>query len=313
MKNTSKKKGEISGIFVVDKPEGVTSREIDNRIKKIAKPSKVGHLGTLDPFAGGVLPILIGSATRLADYLDEQPKVYTATIAIGISTDTWDITGDVDDVDDASKLPDELILEALLSFEGEITQKIPPYSAAKRGGKRSYDLARKGESSHPGTKRVTVYKFENIQIARDIKEYEPGKKIQFAFINFILECSRGTYVRSIAFELGERLKMPATLVYLRRINASGFSDNIATKIDSVDDKTLEKSLKDKIISPRYALPHLPEIILNDQLAEKVKNGFQLRFDGAPGRYKLIHNDSLLALAEKSDGDHKLKYLCVLAI
>lgn len=213
---------ESSGILVIDKPGGMTSFNVDSRIKKELKCLKVGHAGTLDPFATGVLPVLINKATKIQDRLINLSKSYEGTFEIGVSTNTLDISGEVLDnkVADISEI--ERIVSYLNGLKGDFIQKIPAFSAKKVNGVPLYKYARKKISPGNGdfTNTVNIYEF-------NISSYDSR------YINFSCTVSKGTYLRAIAQDIMDKFDIPARLYRLRRTSAGGFDISQAVTLDSV--------------------------------------------------------------------------------
>ena len=201
-----------SGVLILDKPAGVTSHDVVNRVRRRTGCRRVGHAGTLDPMATGVLVVCVGAATRLIEYLQTDPKVYEAVVAFGMETDTQDITGAVIRRSDARHLTDEMIEERLQRFRGPIMQLPPMVSAVHVGGKRLYELARRGIEIERQPREVTVHSLT-------LLSFEPGPA---PTARLRVECSSGTYVRTLAADLGRSLGCGAALAELRRTRAGRF-------------------------------------------------------------------------------------------
>jgi tRNA pseudouridine55 synthase len=213
----------ISGIIVIDKPENMTSFKVDSIIKKELNCSKVGHAGTLDPFATGVLPVLLNKATKLQDSLVNLPKSYEGTFKLGIATDTLDITGIKNSERDISESETESAVLYLNTLKGDFVQKIPAFSARKHKGVPLYKYARKKIEvvlDNP-TSLVTIYNFE-------------AKSLEDLFINFKCTVSKGTYVRAIAQDIIDKFNIPAHLYSLKRTNAGGFDISEAISLESIE-------------------------------------------------------------------------------
>ena len=196
-----------NGFFVIDKPAGITSHDVVSRVRRILGTKKVGHTGTLDPFATGVLPIAVNDGTKVIPFLDEGYKTYEALLRLGVTTDTLDMTGAVLSEADPSCITREQLLSLLSEFTGSISQIPPMYSAIKQGGQPLYKLARQGLEIERKARDVEIYSLELLSF-----------NLPFAAICVV--CSRGTYVRSLADDIGRRLGCGAALQELRRI-ASG--------------------------------------------------------------------------------------------
>ena len=250
------------GLILVDKPEGITSFSAVNAIKRKAQEKRVGHTGTLDPMATGVLPILLGRATALSSLLLEGDKRYIAEIKLGLTTDTDDITGNVISEKEVNitKIEAET---ALKGFLGEIEQTPPMYSAIKKDGVRLYKLAREGKTAEIPSRKITVYEVNIISELND----ENIIKVEF----FV---SKGTYIRSLARDLGEKLGCGATLYSLRRTATCGFDIDSCVSLDDLN----EENIKNHILSEELAVSHLREIFVTEKQAVRFSNGGQLSFD-----------------------------------
>ena len=193
----------MDGIIVVNKPSGCTSHDIVSKIRKSLKLKKVGHTGTLDPLATGVLPILLGNATKLSKYLINHDKEYVATIKLGVKTDTGDIEGSIIDEQKVPLFTEEQIIEALNSFVGKQKQMPPMYSAIKVNGKKLYEYARNGDKIEVATRDIEIYNISFLQ-------YIDNK------IKFKVSCSKGTYIRSLCEDIAQKLNTVGTMENLER-------------------------------------------------------------------------------------------------
>lgn len=198
------------GLLLVDKPSGPTSHDVVQRVRRALQENKIGHCGTLDPEAVGLLVLTVGRATRLTRFLIRAPKVYEGVIRFGITTDTWDAAGEVTAVTDPGHLDEARIHDAMAGLNGEVEQPVPPFSARKIGGVKQYERARRGEEVPEATKAVTIFDFSAIG------ELD-GDRLPFR-----LSCSTGTYARSLAQQLGQELGCGAHLESLRRIQVGPF-------------------------------------------------------------------------------------------
>jgi tRNA pseudouridine55 synthase len=256
----------VEGILPLFKPAGLTSHDCVFKLRKILRTKKVGHTGTLDPDVTGVLPICIGKATKVAEYITDAGKVYEGEVTIGFSTTTEDASGERVE----SKIVDrvisrEEILKVLHSFTGEIEQTPPMYSAVKVGGTRLYEYARKGIEVERPTRKVTIY---SIELLDDRDEYI-GETVSF---QFRVSCSKGTYIRTLAVMIGESLGFPAHMSSLKRVQSAGITLEDCLTFDEIE-KLMENDMISSVLRPlELALSHLPKYIINDKVAEKVKNG-----------------------------------------
>lgn len=238
------------GIVVIDKPAGWTSHDVVAKLRGVLGTRKVGHSGTLDPAATGVLVLGVGSATRLLRFVTDLPKSYVGEIVLGVETSTLDAQGDVCAIHDMSAVSDEQVREAAQGFVGQIMQVPPMVSAVKVGGKRLYDLARRGEEIEREPRRVEVYRFE--------LEAVPGES---GVWRCTVDCSSGTYIRSLAADLGAALGGGAHLRSLRREAVGGFTIDDARAVDS------------PVLRPASdAVAHLRACVVSGDLAIRVGHG-----------------------------------------
>jgi tRNA pseudouridine55 synthase len=269
------------GIIIVDKPAGWTSHDVVARSRRILREKRVGHTGTLDPFATGVLVLLTGRATRLAQFLAGAEKEYEATIRLGFATDTGDLTGARRESADASagmnegaadcaSLTCERIEAALSSMRGEIEQVPPMYSAKKVGGKKLYELARRGEEIERKAARVRVSEFEIVAEADGA--FLLGNDDGTCDVRARVVCSAGTYVRVLAESVGERLGTGAHLSALRRTRAGALRIENAVTPDELLKLCESGRAGEFLIPPEAALPHLPSAHLTGDEARRVRHG-----------------------------------------
>lgn len=247
--------------MLINKPKDITSFGVVAKIKWLLHEKRVGHTGTLDPMATGVLPVFVGRATALSSLLLEADKVYTATFRFGITTDTADITGKILS-EKPVNIKSEDILSALKQFTGNITQVPPMYSAIKKNGVPLYKLARLGETVEVPKREVTI---NYIEPKSDFKNNE---------ITVQVSCSKGTYIRSLCADIGEYLGCGATLSSLRRDETSGFT---LAHCVNLEDLTNE-NINNYIIDEEKAVEHLREIKISDKQAVRFCNGGQLSFE-----------------------------------
>lgn len=236
---------EAGGVLVVDKPEGLTSHDVVARVRRVTRTKRVGHTGTLDPFATGVLVVLVGRATRLAQFLSSAEKEYQALIRFGFRTDTGDATGARVETDDATTMPrfDAAELEsALASLRGSQMQTPPMYSAKKIAGRKLYELARRGETVERAAVPVVVSEFA--ALSDDGKLFEPNAD-GTCDLRARVACSAGTYIRVLAEDLGARLGVPAHLAALRRTRAGAFTLAHSATLDEL------QRLAEQTTAPRF--------------------------------------------------------------
>ncbi|MCC7449804.1 MAG: tRNA pseudouridine(55) synthase TruB [Anaerolineae bacterium] len=247
---------ELFGFLVVDKPKGVTSHDIVAKVRRGIAIKRIGHAGTLDPMATGVLVLCIGAATRLSEYVMGSHKVYTAIIRLGVETDSYDADGMVVATTDVSHLTPAAIESALQHFQGEIDQTPPMYSAIKQGGKKLYELARQGEAVERAARRVWMR-------LRLLELSLPDVQIE-------VTCSAGTYIRSIAHDLGERLDVGGHLTVLRRVRSGALDNPVAWSVltEAMANGTWQRHLIDETV----ALSTMPALSLDDQQAQDILHG-----------------------------------------
>ena len=242
----------MNGVINICKNTGETSFDVVARVRKIAKTKKVGHTGTLDPEASGVLPICIGKATKIIDYIMENKKVYRVSMKLGVVTDTYDLEGKIIREADVSNITKEKVLEVIDTFRGDIMQVPPMFSALKKDGVRLYELARQGIEIEREARAVTIHSLENI-------------KIEFPVITMDVCCSKGTYIRSLCYDIGEKLSVGAVMTSLVRIQNGPFMIEEAVNIDDLT----EESLKENIISIDDALESFEGFIVRDEKFRKL--------------------------------------------
>ena len=254
----------IDGIILIDKDEGETSYDVVRKVKSSlggGKIQRVGHAGTLDPFATGLLIILLGQGTKLSQHIMSGDKIYLAIMRLGVETDTLDLTGKVVRTSNVPDLKQEYIQDKAKGFIGFIEQVPPIYSAVKYKGTRAYRLARKGVEINLKKKTVTIY---SIRI----------HSVDLPDITMEVKCSSGTYIRKLAADLGRELGSVSHLRSLRRLASGSFEVQNALNSKEISTKYAHCVLLDKLIPLRAALPEMREIEIEDLLAEKVRNGYR---------------------------------------
>ncbi len=249
----------MHGFLNVDKPHGITSMDVIRCIKRLTKQRKVGHGGTLDPYATGVLPVCFGQATRLMDYLIAGRKVYRAVLELGVTTDTYDAAGKVTDRNGFSSVSEDNFQTMLLSFIGTIHQIPPMYSALKKDGRRLYDLARSGIEVQREPRRVHVF-------SADVVEWKPP------YVTVIVECGRGVYIRSLAHDIGESLGCGAHLKELVRLRSGSFYVNDAIPLSELEENFAQGDLKDVLYPVDFPLQQLRALIVGSKIEELVTHG-----------------------------------------
>jgi tRNA pseudouridine55 synthase len=270
----------MDGILIIDKPAGITSHDVVSRCRRILKTKKIGHTGTLDPFATGVMVILVGKATRLAQFLDKDEKEYETLVRFGFETTTGDLAGEIKESsisDFKFQISKEELENALNDFRGEIWQTPPMFSAKKVDGKKLYELARKGVEIERKPVKITNYELRITNYESEKKQNDSG----LWTLDFGLKvlCSAGTYIRVLAEDIGKKLKIGAHLAELRRTKAGKFGIQKAVSLEDLEKIVQANELDRILVSMNDALSHLPEIVLNEERIEKTKNGLSSRFSG----------------------------------
>jgi tRNA pseudouridine55 synthase len=249
----------VNGLLVIDKPKGLTSHDVVSRLRRAVNESSIGHLGTLDPMATGVLPLLLGKYTRLAQFFGEMQKSYTGTIRFGFATDTYDAEGEATTAPVAPTLTLNDIRDRASGFHGEVEQTPPQFSAKKVGGKPAYKSARAGQAVALKAVRICIEKFEIRGLDGDLAE-------------FFIRVSAGGYVRSVAHDLGQMLGCGAHLASLRRTEAGPFSLDDAVPLADVEALVRSGALGSHMRHPRELLPEMPSVTADDVSAGRLRNG-----------------------------------------
>lgn len=286
----------MNGLLVIDKPCGITSHDVVNRLRRIADERSIGHLGTLDPMASGVLPLLLGRFTRLAQYFSAAEKSYTGTIRLGFATDTYDAEGKSTGPDCwpwfAGSLTRAHIRELAVRFHGEIEQKPPPFSAKKIQGKPAYKLARSGQPVELKPVKIRIALF-------DIDSLEGP------YAHFTMSISAGGYVRSVAHSIGEQLGCGAHLSSLRRTRAGVFTLDDAHTLDELESLAGDThSLESRCIHPRCVLPEMPAVTADAEALGRLRNGAQTNlaeFSDAPLVRVFAGQRELVGIAKRVAG------------
>lgn len=257
----------LHGILPVHKPKGLTSHDVVARIRRIAGQKRVGHTGTLDPEVDGVLPICLGQATRIVDFLQARPKRYTGTMKLGIATDTEDQTGNVTARSSVHEMTPDKIESAFSSLLGVIEQIPPMYSAVKIKGKRLYELARNGQTVERPARKVEIYHLHLIGF----------KQAEHPLIMFDVCCSKGTYVRTLCVDIGKKLGYPAHMYSLTRIESGPFHLADCYSLDELEEAANEGRLAELLVAIDESLHFLPSLIVDDDDGRRVLDGVPLEF------------------------------------
>ena len=298
------------GIVLVDKSAGETSFDVVRKVRRTSGLRKVGHAGTLDPFSTGLLVIMLGRGTRLTPFIMGGVKSYRATIRLGLETDTYDPEGRVVREEPVPDMTPAFILQALEAFRGEIEQVPPAYSAVHVDGVRAYKLARKGVEVRLNKRKVIIHDIRLISV--DL----PDVAVEVI-------CSPGTYLRSLAYDLGKSLGTGACLVELRRTGSGPFAVEDAIESAALEEAGARRLLREKRLPLEEALPGMKKVLIGDSLARKIRNGYQpARTDiGSVGEnsqppggpVQLLCDGELIAIVESPDpsgGNQRTKLLRV---
>lgn len=288
----------MDGLLVINKPQGLTSHDVVNKVRKIFKTKQVGHLGTLDPLATGVLVVCIGSATKLVQFLENVRKTYICEVMLGIETNSYDITGEVIEKKTINEINEEDVDMALKSFLGKSKQLPPLFSAIKKNGKKLYEYARNNVEVHVEARDIEIFEIERIS--------EIVIKDGLAKFSFKAEVSKGTYIRSICHDLGTKLLVPATLSKLNRIKNGNFCLEKSFTLEQI-----EKGVYD-LISSFEAISDMP-CVDSEKLINKAMHGMKISFDDIrtnyqilPEKLAIVDGDKLIAIYLKDDELHCYK-------
>ena len=278
----------MNGILLIDKPSGWTSNDVVIKLKGILHQRRVGHSGTLDPMATGLLVVFAGRATRAVEFAEAHSKRYIARFSLGIVTDTQDITGNILSRNEAD-ISEEKFIEAIKCFEGPQEQLPPMYSAIKVNGKKLYDIARKGGEVERKKRSIEISRLE--YLGREGEEY-------------ILDvsCSKGTYIRTLCHDIGQKLGCGACMTYLRRVEAGEFSVDNAVTIEYVQRAADEGRAGELLMPVDRLFASYPEYAASDVETQRIKCGNEIRSGLTDGKYRVYSaNGEFLMLGQVSDG------------
>ena len=270
----------MEGVLIINKPKDFSSHDVVNVLRKELNMKKVGHTGTLDPKATGVLPILIGNATKISKYLVEHDKTYSVVMELGTRTDTLDSEGKILETRKVETLDEEKIKEVLSSFLGKQKQIPPMYSAIKINGKKAYEYARNGQVVEITPREIEIYEMK-------FKKYFDNQ------ISFIVKCSKGTYIRTLCQDIAKRLGTIAYMKELQRTDVDIFNIKDAISIDDIKNK--KKDVKETIISIEEVFSKNGKIVLADEKLQYFLNGVKLTFDMQDGIYRVYQKNKFIGL------------------
>lgn len=274
----------MDGIVIVDKPQGWTSQDVTARLRRVFGTRRIGHGGTLDPMATGVLPVFVGRATRAVEFFEHAEKTYETVLRLGITTDTEDMTGTVLTEENVS-FTEEQLQETLAAFRGEILQVPPMYSALKVNGQKLCDLARKGKTVERQPRPITIHELTLV---------ERGENT----LRLRVRCSKGTYIRTLCKDIGEKLGCGGCMESLRRVAAGEYTIDEAVPLQTLlDTEEPEKYLRDVDTMFR----NYPAVTLTSNQETRCRNGNAFSVSLAPGTYRAYSQDGEFLMLAKVDG------------
>lgn len=257
---------ELTGILILHKPAGFTSHDCIMKVRKILRMKRVGHTGTLDPDVTGVLPICLGRATKIAEYITDAGKEYIGEVTLGFATSTEDSSGEIVEEKQVDRVIKRTEIEKVLnSLKGKIIQIPPMFSAVKVNGKRLYEYAFKGQEVERPSREVQIYELELL----DDRDEFTGKLVKFSFR---VTCSKGTYVRTLAVTIGEKLGFPSHMSNLVRSRSAGFSIDHALTFEQISEMKENETIKHAVNPIELGVENLPKLIVNHEIELKILNG-----------------------------------------
>lgn len=290
----------MDGILNIYKPEGITSFDVVRNLRKLTGEKKIGHTGTLDPLASGILPICIGKGTKIVDYIMKNEKVYKAQLTLGIVTDTYDREGTIIKENPLVNLTEEKIVQCINSFKGDIYQVPPMYSAIKVNGKRLYDLARKGIEIEREARKINI-------------SYIEIENISLPNITFKVKCSKGTYIRSLCYDIGEKLGCGAFMNALERQESGAFNLGNCVNLENLTKENVENFL----INIPEALKEYPTLNVKDNFSKLLINGVAVKDPKLTSEvlkedeiYRVYSENMFIGLGRKSSFGFKIIKLLI---
>lgn len=259
----------MDGLLIVDKPQGLTSHDVVARARRMLREKRIGHAGTLDPLATGVLVLCVGQATRLSEYLLGEDKAYEGVIKLGERTNTDDAEGEVIATQPVPEINDETLRALERQFSGEIVQAPPQFSAIQKGGQRAYALARKGETVELAARRVIV---QALYLAVDVTRRATRDDSASCILRLAVRCSAGTYIRALARDIGEALGCGGHLIALRRTHSGHFTLAGAATLEQVEAATKAGRAASLLLPMDAAVRDWPEVVLDEMTANKIRHG-----------------------------------------
>ncbi|MEI5890064.1 tRNA pseudouridine(55) synthase TruB [Bacillus cereus] len=260
----------MEGVVLLHKPKGMTSHDCVFKLRKILREKRIGHTGTLDPDVTGVLPICVGRATKIAQFLTSETKTYEGEVTLGFSTTTEDASGEVVETKNVDRvITRKEVEEVLAALTGTIEQMPPMFSAVKVNGKKLYEYARAGQEVERPVRTITIHEF----VLLDDREVFEGENISF---RFRVTCSKGTYVRTLAVMIGEKLGFPSHMSHLVRTASGEFLLEDCISFEEIEENVQNGTVESIFISIDEALSKFPKMVVDEKQAEKIKNGMFLK-------------------------------------
>ena len=285
-----------NGILAIYKEAGMTSHDVVFKLRKILQTKKIGHGGTLDPDVTGVLPIAVGQGTRVVEFMTEAGKVYEGQVTLGFSTETEDASGEVVERTPVTQVPSEADIDlAMAGFVGEITQIPPMYSAVKVNGRKLYEYARAGETVDRPERQVTLTEFVRTS---DLVFDKDNQLLKF---NFRVVCSKGTYVRTLAVDLGAKLGYASHMSYLQRTAAAGLNIAYAFKLSEIEQLKAEDRLSEAFLPIEYGVSDLEKVLLTAEQVKEISFGRFVTLTSDAAIVAGFQEDRLIAILQKRDG------------
>lgn len=289
----------IDGVLLVDKPAGMTSHDVVARVRKALSQRNVGHAGTLDPDATGLLVMLLGRGTKLAPYVSQGDKRYSGTIVLGVATDSMDASGDVTGETDVPDISADRVEHVFRRFTGTITQTVPVVSAVKVDGRRLYNYARSGDEVELPEREVTI---KRLILTSIVLGEHPE-------LRFDVTCSKGTYVRALAADIGQEMGYGGHLKDLRRLESAPFSVDAANPLEDIEQMAADGSLEDEVLPLQAALGDAPLLEVDAEEVRQIRNGAPIdarEWDGFPEQGTILgivgHDRTLLAVHRSNGPD-----------
>lgn len=285
-----------NGILAIYKEAGMTSHDVVFKLRKILQTKKIGHGGTLDPDVTGVLPIAVGQGTRVVEFMTEAGKVYEGQVTLGFSTETEDASGEVVERTPVTQVPSEADIDlAMAGFVGEITQIPPMYSAVKVNGRKLYEYARAGETVDRPERQVTLTEFVRTS---DLVFDKDNQLLKF---NFRVVCSKGTYVRTLAVDLGAKLGYASHMSYLQRTASAGLKIADAFKLSEIEQLKAEDRLSEAFLPIEYGVSDLEKVLLTAEQVKEISFGRFVTLTSDAAIVAGFQEDRLIAILQKRDG------------